>query len=158
MRRLGLQLSPALTACVVVVACSLEEHKAYITTANLRTRILDSQGSPEQNLNVKGWNSQAHTIGNFPRNLKSTPKLWGSFRSPIQAWEDFSCCCCCCRCIAVSSLDAGRQPTERLAEYGWKPRRAFLAQKCPHHRPQFTGIRVKNRGVWIHRIRDLKLY
>ena len=34
---------------------------------------------------------------------------------------------------------------------------SFLAQKA-YHRPNFTGVCVKSRGVWFHRIRDLKQY
>ena len=46
---------------------------------------------------------------------------------------------------------------ERLAEYGWKPHRMCVAQKNDH-RPQFTCICVKHRGMWFHRIRDIKQY
>ena len=47
--------------------------------------------------------------------------------------------------------------TESLAEYGWEPHRDLLAQQM-YRRPPFTGICVKHRGVWFHRIRDFKHY
>ena len=46
--------------------------------------------------------------------------------------------------------------TQRLAEYGWKPHRAFCQQT--YHGPQSTGICVNTRRVRFHRIRDFKQY
>ena len=47
---------------------------------------------------------------------------------------------------------------ERLADYGWKPHGICMAQEKPICGPQFTGVRINNRGVQFHRIGDFKKY
>ena len=75
-------------------------------------------------------------------------------------------CCLTCWCPRVLTrlacahtfqCDLVACAYERLAEYGWKPHRDFLARAKQSPAP-FTGICVKHRGVRFHRIRDFKLY
>ena len=45
---------------------------------------------------------------------------------------------------------AHRGINERLAEYGWKPHRDFLAQQKNNNRPHSTGICVNNTGLAVN--------